>query len=104
MSYNKDYEKFSYYIEDGIDNLRDTEGWSDKKIAKFLRDEARSLDPPKPRRKTIDPLTITDKELSKYPKEVQDKVRKAKEDMLNKLKEISRERLSQRGSKELDEK
>lgn len=52
MSYDNDYEKFEYYLRDGIDQLRDTEGWSDQKIARFLREEATSL-APRRRTKTI---------------------------------------------------
>ncbi len=81
MGFDEDYEKFNYYIEDKIEELKDTEGWADSKIAYYLRDLAQSLDPKgrKAKKITIDPLKISDKELSKFPENIQDKVNKIRE-------------------------
>ncbi len=84
----EDYEKFEDIVGEAINRLRDEEEWSDQKVARFLREEARSLDPPKPRKKVIDPLTITEEEIAKYPLEVQEKIKKARDEQLTKLKEM----------------
>ena len=81
MSFDEDYSKFNYYIEDKIEELRDTENWSDSKIAFYLRDMAQSLDPKgrKSKKITIDPLKISNEELEKFPKNIQEKVNAIKE-------------------------
>ena len=77
-SFNENYTKFNFYVEDGIEQLRNIEDWSDSKIAYYLRDMAQSLDPKgrKAKKITIDPLKIDDEELLKYPKEIQERIRK----------------------------
>jgi len=39
----EDENKFDFYIGEGIESLRNTEDWSDKKIARFLRAKATEL-------------------------------------------------------------
>lgn len=80
MAFDEDYAKFNFYIEDKIEDLRNTEEWSDGKIAWYLRDMAQQLSPRgrKSNKITINPLKISDKELSKFPKDIQDKIKKIK--------------------------
>lgn len=85
MSYEEDSERWDNVLEE-INKLRDEEPiWSDSKIAKWLRDEARSLCPAKPKRKVIDPLTVSDEELAEYSPEFQEKVKKMRKEMMRKL-------------------
>jgi len=45
MNNIEDENKFDFYIGEGIESLRNTEEWSDKKIARFLRAKATELHP-----------------------------------------------------------
>ncbi len=80
MEISEDYTKFDFYIEGGIENLRN-EGWSDKKIALCLRNMAQELSPRKIKSKkiTINPLKISDEEISKLPQDIKNKIKKIKE-------------------------
>ena len=75
MAFDDDYIKFNFYIEDKVEQLRETEGWSDGKIAWYLRDMAQQLSPRgrKSKKITIDPMKISDEEISKLPKEFQER-------------------------------
>lgn len=80
MTFNENYDKFNYYVGDKVEELRE-EGWSDGKIAFYLRDLAQSISPRgrKPSKITIDPLKISDEEILKLPKEIQDRIKIMKE-------------------------
>lgn len=88
MAFNDEsYNRFNFYIEPGVESLRETEEWKDSKIAFYLRDMAQSLDPKgrKSKKITIDPLRISDKELLEYPENIQNKVK----DIRNKLSSLT---------------
>lgn len=72
---DEDWDELEYEIGMAIDELieRDSEKWTEKKIARYLREKARYLDPPKPRRRTIDPLECSDEDFARLRKEDQNK-------------------------------
>jgi predicted AAA+ superfamily ATPase len=71
---DEDYEKFEFYVGEAIEKLRDTENWSDMKIARWLRDKAKDLSPRK-KRTTID----VNKIIKKYLEENKDLVEENEE-------------------------
>lgn len=91
MSFNENYDQFNYYVGDKIEELRE-EGWTDGKIAFYLRDLAQSISPRgrKSSKITIDPLKISDEEILKLPKEIQNRI-KIMKDKFKQLMEDKRE-------------
>lgn len=71
----KDYDgEFEYDVGSAVDNLIE-QGWSKTRLAKMLREKARELCPPKPKKRIINPFKVTDKELSELPEDIQRQVR-----------------------------
>ncbi len=89
--FNTNYEKFGFYIDRAIEELQDTEGWSDSKIAFYLRDKAQSLSPRGriSKKITIDPLRISNEELKKFPERIQERVKSIKEKFKQLNSEVS---------------
>ena len=61
-----DENKFDFYIDNGIQSLRNSEDWSDAKIASHLRRVAQELNPRKGRvKKIIVPKEVFEEFLNK---------------------------------------
>ena len=77
-----DIGEFGHTVGTAIDELIES-GWSEKKVAKFLREKARELDPPKPRAKILTLpkiLSMTNKQIESLPDDIKSKVRKLREE------------------------
>jgi len=61
----EDENKFDFYIEEGIESLRNTEEWSDKKIARFLRAKSTELHPLRKTKKLKIPKEFIDNFIKK---------------------------------------
>ncbi len=68
----EDENKFDFYVGDGIENLRNSEGWSDNKIALHLRRVANEISPRRKLKKINIPKEFVE-EFIKKNKEVNKK-------------------------------
>ncbi len=61
----EDENKFDFYVGDGIENLRNSEGWSDNKIALHLRRVANEISPRRKSKKINIPKEFIEEFLNK---------------------------------------
>lgn len=80
MTYEEDSEDWEN-VQDAINELRDRDEkpWSDSKVAKWLREEARGFEPYRPKRRKINVWKISNEDLSKESPETQKKVKEMRE-------------------------